>query len=625
VGELLKHLKRPVLSLAAATTVFLAAIVNARVPETRAATRACVVQNGGFEDNLDGAWQLQMSGAGGVQSTLDVVEGRASNRAVRITTDGPHANPWDLQLAQPGVTFEPGQRYTLSFWARMSQSQQIDVIVQSDGGDYAALWSRAFTVFDAWNRYEASFVYPVEAGARSNLVIDLGRVIGPIWIDDIALCETGEPLSTPTPPAQREACRVINGSFETDNIDPWAFTVSSGAARLEGDYGARDAQAARIVIERTGANPAAIRLTQDDLPVDGGRWMYLDLYARATQATGFVAALDNNAGARIWRADIRMPDAEIPERYLHIVYPIYVADATRATLSLNFGSSRGAITIDAIQLCDAPATFADEFNGAQLDLGVWQHCKAYLGDCTSEDANASVEWWSAANATVADGALRMAFTRDPRSVCIDCSFREIRYVDREFAGVLIQTGNTVKLRSGYIEARIKTPPTPGLWPAFWLMPALSPKGDVVWPPEIDVLEQFTIDKQETFHTLHYPAEPSNGKDGRTIQHPFVVSDEYHVYAINWTAEEIVWYVDGVEAHRTRAYGVDIPMYMILSVGSGGPAGQPDGDLSQATTYVDYVRVYDNAPLNGIVVQPPEATIDFSTLTERVFLPLARRR
>jgi beta-glucanase (GH16 family) len=614
-----------VLSFAAATTVCLAALFNAPVSQTRAIAHDCIVVNGDFEDTAQSPWQLQFSGQSGVRSELDTVEGRTSAHALRITTDGVHLNPWELQLAQPVGVLRPATRYTLVFWARMTQSQQIDAVLQpSDGG--SALWTQPFIVYDAWNRYEASFIYPADGAARATFLFDLGRVIGPIWLDDIALCATDAPLATTTPPPRPAAvCRVVNGSFETDSIAPWEFVVSNAAATLGGSYGARGAQAARVVVSRLSADARDVRLSQSGLDVSAKRWVYLDFYVRAESATRLSARLDNAAGVPLWRSDIRVPAPDAVERFLHVVLPIWIAESTQATLHLDFGQALGATSVDAIQLCDAPAGFADEFNSTQLDLSVWQHCKAFLGDCTSEDANASVEWWKPGNATVGNGALTMAFTREPNRVCIDCSFRDIRYVDRAYAGVFIQTGNTVNLRSGYVEARIKTPPTRGLWPAFWLMPALSPKGDVVWPPEIDVLEQFTNDNNETFHTLHYPGTP-NGKDGRTIQHPFVVSDEYHVYAINWSEDEIVWYFDGVEVHRTRAYGVRMPMYLILSVGAGGPSGQPEDDLSQANTLVDYVRVYDNARLNGAEVSPPvpTATVDFSGLLRRIFLPLARR-
>jgi beta-glucanase (GH16 family) len=280
-------------------------------------------------------------------------------------------------------------------------------------------------------------------------------------------------------------------------------------------------------------------------------------------------------------------------------------------------------------LCDAPQTFREEFSGSQLNAAIWEQCKAYLKDCAVEDANGSIEWWKPGNATVANGALQMAFTRETNTVCIDCSFRDIRYVTRDYAGVFIQTSQSFTTTSGYIEARMKLPAASGLWPAFWLLPELSPQGNIVWPPEIDVVEQFTKDPLETFHTLHYPSPERNRQDGNTIRYPNNVADDYHVYAVNWTPELIIWYVDGIEVHRSRAYPVDLPMYLILSVGAGGPAGLPVADLSNASTFVDYVRVYGNARAFGVEIEPPveptpRPTVD-TTGFRRVYLPVAARR
>ncbi|MEJ2584846.1 MAG: glycoside hydrolase family 16 protein, partial [Robiginitalea sp.] len=74
-----------------------------------------------------------------------------------------------------------------------------------------------------------------------------------------------------------------------------------------------------------------------------------------------------------------------------------------------------------------------------------------------------------------------------------------------------------------------------------------------------------------------------------------VSDDFHVYGIEWTAESIVFSVDG-EQYGTLENNASLPFnkdfFMILNVAMGGNfGGEIDPAFTESTMEVDYIRVY----------------------------------
>ena len=103
------------------------------------------------------------------------------------------------------------------------------------------------------------------------------------------------------------------------------------------------------------------------------------------------------------------------------------------------------------------------------------------------------------------------------------------------------------VRYGYFDARMKLPPGPGTWPAFWLM-SLAPAHDLAPAVEIDVMEYYghaTSAYQAALHVWY------RGKDkarSRHFLHSSLVADgalvdRWHDYAVAIGPAEIVWYLD----------------------------------------------------------------------------------
>jgi len=173
---------------------------------------------------------------------------------------------------------------------------------------------------------------------------------------------------------------------------------------------------------------------------------------------------------------------------------------------------------------------------------------------------------------------------------------------------------------GRIEVRAKLPSGRGTWPAIWTLG--TNMREVHWPAcgEIDIMEHVGFDPgviHANIHTKKYNhIENTNKGDKVTVADP---SEKFHVYAIEWDAEHIDFFVDGKKYFTYRndksgpdAWPFDKDQYLILNIavgGSwGGQKGVDDSIFPQKLT-VDYVRVYqrpDEKNAKGALT-PPKGT------------------
>lgn len=175
----------------------------------------------------------------------------------------------------------------------------------------------------------------------------------------------------------------------------------------------------------------------------------------------------------------------------------------------------------------------------------------------------------------------------------------------------IETRGHFSFTYGWVEARLKTTPHKGNFPAFWMMP--QPPADS-WPKggEIDIFE--AIDAQNTaYHTLHSHwintlGNRNNPKHGFSES---VTQGDWHVFAANWTEDLITFYVDGnpVGSYAKSQNDADLEQgqwpflhdfYLILnqSVGDGSWAKNPDTSFTYETQF-DWVRVFQKDAPTGV--------------------------
>lgn len=159
---------------------------------------------------------------------------------------------------------------------------------------------------------------------------------------------------------------------------------------------------------------------------------------------------------------------------------------------------------------------------------------------------------------------------------------------------------------GYFEARINLPKGKGTWPAFWMMPSNVDWNANPWPycGEIDIMEEVGVDPNRVSSSLH--TGNYNHTKGTQKTHEMYCAGaegEFHVYACEWTEDEITTYVDGkVQLKATKAsMGADhdswpfhYAFYPILNLAWGGDWGGYKGVDENAlpvSMIVDYVRIF----------------------------------
>ncbi|MCM1516034.1 MAG: glycoside hydrolase family 16 protein [Paraprevotella sp.] len=239
-------------------------------------------------------------------------------------------------------------------------------------------------------------------------------------------------------------------------------------------------------------------------------------------------------------------------------------------------------------------TFSDEFEGT--------------GEPASESWSRAVRQGSTWNRWCSDSPL-VVYCEDGVLHC-----RAIPNPDTASDNVPMITGG-VKTQGkfafqwGRAEARIKTIQHTGNFPAFWMMPADNSLG---WPKngEIDIWEAIDNDTR-AYGTIHTNWTYNLGHGGNGSSMAGIDYDLWHIYAVEWDAMSITWYVDNQKmwtyskssdqnALDQGQWPFDAPFYLILnqSVGNGSWAKPADTSFTYETLF-DWVRVYQKPETVGI--------------------------
>jgi beta-glucanase (GH16 family) len=242
--------------------------------------------------------------------------------------------------------------------------------------------------------------------------------------------------------------------------------------------------------------------------------------------------------------------------------------------------------------------WSDEFDAAQLDPESWYFEE---GDGSQYGipgwGNNELEWYLPDSALLENGMLVI-------------TAREEASNGKNYTSARINTRDRFAFRYGRIEARIRLPGGQGIWPAFWLLPQDDVYGTWAASGEIDIMEAINLGASggNTVHgTLHYGGEwPNNVSSGSGYEVATDATTDFHVYALEWDAMEMRWYVDDVlyamqNNWSTTAAPFPAPFderfYILLNVAVGGNfPGAPDaGTAFPVTMEFDYVRVFSGNP------------------------------
>lgn len=253
--------------------------------------------------------------------------------------------------------------------------------------------------------------------------------------------------------------------------------------------------------------------------------------------------------------------------------------------------------------------FFDDFSSPQVDRSKWNvivtgrtvnnEQQAYVDSSDTLSISPGAESGGAENGALVIRARRRAGFKTAEGRAFD------------FISGRLESRSKFEFTYGTASARIKLTAGAGLWPAFWAL------GTGRWPDtgEMDILENVG-DPAWTNFALHGPGY--SGNTPLVSRQRFASradSTAWHVYAMDWSADTLVFRVDHEEQYRvTRAsverYGrwaYDNPKFLIVNLALGGQypqavngVTQPYAGLPQSTVdiieadravmLVDWVRV-----------------------------------
>nr|WP_320057816.1 family 16 glycosylhydrolase [uncultured Bacteroides sp.] len=250
--------------------------------------------------------------------------------------------------------------------------------------------------------------------------------------------------------------------------------------------------------------------------------------------------------------------------------------------------------------------WSDEFNNTGApNVNYWNFEKGFV-------RNEELQWYQGENAECKEGALVISGKKErisnPNYVAGSSSWKTNREY-AEYTSTSMTTHSKFDFQYGRLEVRAKIPTAKGAWPAIW---TLGNWYD--WPScgEIDVLEYYLVGGEP-----HILANTAWGTDQawtakwnsvKTKFSEFVAKDadwakKYHIWRMDWDANEINLYVDDVLYNTTKqsqtqngsAANYTWPFkqkhYVLLNLAIGGNGGTPDATAFPMKYEVDYVRVY----------------------------------
>jgi len=275
----------------------------------------------------------------------------------------------------------------------------------------------------------------------------------------------------------------------------------------------------------------------------------------------------------------------------------------------------------------------DDFNQETLNQDYWGYELGNIRGNEQQHYSSSKE-----NVYMDDGNLILQITDRPEE---DQYRNTERHGDNarlvKYNSGSVRTHGNQEFLYGKIEARMKLPEGKGAFPAFWTLGADFPLDGRInsdhgygWPAtgEIDIMEMIGAptearasegeqanggtSNQTTFGTAHWYYENSTDVDKDGAYAPYNVagtktlsenfSDDYHVFAINWSPDKIEWLVDDevfnvmhfddIERMQAAATAINRPQYLQFNLAAGGNWPGDAGDylgVDETKVAIDWVQ------------------------------------
>jgi beta-glucanase (GH16 family) len=214
-------------------------------------------------------------------------------------------------------------------------------------------------------------------------------------------------------------------------------------------------------------------------------------------------------------------------------------------------------------------TWEDNFNGTKLDSTKWKvrgvgpRSIAYV----SEDA-----------VKVEDGLLKLFALKRGDTLL----------------GSAVGTQDLFMCKYGFFECRAQVQASKVVWAAFWIQSTDISKGEdpAVYGAEIDIMECFRkLGNDIVSHNVHWAYGPNQQTTRGMQSYLEGLGTGFHNYALEWTPDKYIFYVDGLKFYEVTKGISRIKEYMILSMEYPNSREEIMETIFPDVFLVDWVRVW----------------------------------
>lgn len=222
-------------------------------------------------------------------------------------------------------------------------------------------------------------------------------------------------------------------------------------------------------------------------------------------------------------------------------------------------------------------TFEDDFNDAKIDESKWMN-SYFWGKMMLNDryvlAGEKQYFTDNKNVDIKHSVLSIVTKKEKANGKVWDAKHGFFTKDFEYTSGLLSTANSFRQQYGRFEAKIKINSQSPVYQAFWL------KGENK-EPEIDIFK-FNIKKGQMQVSAYNKGVACGCKFGGSA-----LSKDFFIYTIDWTADAIVWKINGYEVASAKNNIPQEQMFIMLSSGL-----TKDADNLPSAMQIDWVRCYE---------------------------------
>jgi beta-glucanase (GH16 family) len=253
------------------------------------------------------------------------------------------------------------------------------------------------------------------------------------------------------------------------------------------------------------------------------------------------------------------------------------AIAARAKAATQAAKAAQAAAFKSIEPKGAP-DFSATFSGSRLNTRVWGTCYPAMNSaigCTNFGNKDEYEWYLPSQDRVSGHLLKLVAQRMP-TAGTSKSGSPRAYSCRSG---MVTTYPSFHFKYGVVQVVANVPHRAGLWSGLWLAAANG-----VWPPEIDILENWGVD---TLSGSFFHPAPATAKHDRGLV-PVQLTTGWQTYTLEWTKSSLTVYVGTEKVLNVTSRVPHQQMYFLANVAEYQPVNPEDCD---GTLKIRSVRIW----------------------------------